>query len=216
MENNIESKLTKFFEQYKSLYFEKGETIYRPGEKIDQVGFVKSGYVRLYSHSKDGKEITLNFFKPVFYLSYLFSSTNKENKYYFEATTEVEMWKSPVDAFQKFVAENQDILFWLNQRLLMALEEVLSNVEDTISGDSYSKIISIIVSLARKISTVEGKETTIDVNTTHRIVASLAGTSRETASKQLKRMEREGLIVQKNRKIVIMDLEKLIEASGKI
>ncbi len=209
MENNLEAKLTGFFSKNKLLKFKKGEVIFRPGDDFSQVSFVKSGYVRLYSETKNGKEITINLFKPIFYLSLMFATNRSENKYFFEAITPVELWKAPYSEVADFFNNDPETLNWLNAKLLKTLDELLNNIQDTTSGDSYNKIVSLILSLAHKFGKTENGQVTVDFQTTHRVIASLAGTSRETASIQIKKMEKEGLIVQKNKQILIPDIEKL-------
>ena len=61
MENQIiEEKLGKFFQKYPLHHYKKGEILLRPGESCSSVCFIKSGYVRLFSETKNGKETTIN------------------------------------------------------------------------------------------------------------------------------------------------------------
>ena len=214
MNNNIEQKLIEFFEKYRLIEYKKGDVIFRPGDDFYSVSFVKDGYVRLFTQTKQGKEITINLFKPVFYLSLMFASNHKENNYFFEAITDVTLWKAPVEDVRLFLRNDPEVLEWLNDKLLKTLDEVLTNVGETTSGDSYSKVISIINSLASKFGKEDTDGITIDFQTTHRVIASLAGISRETASLQIKKMENEGLLKQQNRRIVIPDIQKLQKISS--
>ena len=52
---------------------------------------------------------------------------------------------------------------------------------------------------------------TIDFHTTHQLIASMLGISRETASLQIKKMENNGLILQQANKIIINDAQKMIK-----
>ncbi len=213
MDNNIEQKISDFFSKYRLIRFKKGEIIYRPGDEFSQVSFVKNGYVRLFTESKTGKEITINLFKPVFYLSLAYSINKKCNRYYFEAVTDVEIWKAPYEDVKKFLRSTPKIHEWLNSRLLNIIDELISNIGETISEDSYTKIARTILSFALKFSN-NSNSSTIEFQTSHRIIASLVGISRETASVQIKKMENEGLIKQNNRRIIIPDIKKLQEISG--
>lgn len=67
MDNTTISKLEEFFSRYRLTTYKKGEIIYRPEDDPSHIAFIKSGYVRLFALSKDGEEMTINIFKPVFY-----------------------------------------------------------------------------------------------------------------------------------------------------
>lgn len=209
MESDIEQKLVGFFKKYKLIKYNKGEIIFRPGDVFSDVSFVKNGYVRLFRVTKNGKETTINLFKPVFYLSLMFSNTNYENQYLFEAITDIELWKCPNNDIKRFFKKNPEVSEWLNISLLKILNDVLANVGDTVSGNSCSKILSIILSLVSHFGVETPDGISIDFLTSHRILASLAGIARETASIQIKKLERQGLIRQINRRIVVPDLQKL-------
>lgn len=214
METNLEKELIGFFEDKKLFKYKKDEIIYRPGEVFTHVAFIKSGYVRLYEVSQGGREITINLFNPIFVMSLMYALNGDENKYYFEAVTDVEIWRSPLPDFSEFLRNNKDVMFTVMQKTLHIVEILLDNVRSTISGDSNLKVISIIISLAQRFGQKQDKDLTIDFNTTHRLIASLAGTSRETASIQIKELERKGYITQKDNRIIINDLEKLKELAA--
>jgi len=214
MDKLIEQKLSSFFEKWRLLTYKKGEMIYRPGEVFNEVGFVKSGYVRLYVTTKEGKEITFNLFKPVFYLSLGYAKSGEENRYFFEAVTETEIWRAPKKETVEFIEGDRQIANWLNDKLLHKLGESLMTIETVNSGGSYNKIAAIILSLAKSFGRKRDGEMVIDFETTHRVIASLAGVTRETASVQIKKLENEGLIRQTRDGLVVVNSEKLKERSA--
>jgi len=73
MNQQFQDKLIKLFENYPLIKYHSKEIIYRPCEMIDQVAFVKNGFVRIYNQNKEEKEITFSGFKPIFTMSYFFS-----------------------------------------------------------------------------------------------------------------------------------------------
>lgn len=207
--NSVQEKLLGFFEKYRPVSFKKGELLFRPGDDFNSIYFVKSGYVRLFTNDEDGKEITINVFKPVFYLSLYYAFKGAENRYFFEAMTEVEMWKAPKDEVIKFLGQDRDILFHITMKLLSTIEDLMKHVELTVSGDAYIKVASLIISMAKNNGRSEGKKIYLEFATTHRLIASLTGLSRETASIQIKKLEREGYIQQNKGVIEINDFVKM-------
>lgn len=207
--NQVQNKLVEFFEKSRLGQYKKGELLFRPGDNFSNIYFIKSGYVRLFLNDDNGKEITINVFKPVFYLSLYYAIKNKENRYFFEALTDVEMWKAPKQEVLDFVSKDPDILAFLTERLLQIIDELMRDVEQSISGDAYSKVATFIISLARSSGKQIGKKMKLEFKTTHRLIASLTGLSRETASIQIKKLEREGYISQSKSFLIINDSEKM-------
>ena len=201
MEQSIEERLQRFFSTYRLFSYRKGENIYRPGDDFEQVGFVKSGFVRCFSVTEDGKEVTMNSFKPIFYLSLYGALCTKDSRYYFEALTEVEVWKAPKDAVIELLKSDPELSLILLKNTLALLDEGLSDASK--GFDSYKKVASLIYSMTR-----EGNKEITDFKVPHRLIASLIGISRETASIQIKKLEREGYIAQSDGFLKIIDREK--------
>lgn len=210
----FEGTFTKFFAQYRLTTYKKGENILRPGDTFTNVYFVKKGYVRLYNTTLDGKEITINLFKPLFYLSLMYALNEKECRYFFEAITDIEVWKAPLGDFLEFIEKDKQASLLAFEATTNAINSLLTHIESSSAGRSYNKIASILLSLIRDFGSEEDGITKIDFSTTHRVIASLAGTTRETASIQIKRLEKDGIISQTGKSIIVKDIEKLKEASS--
>jgi CRP-like cAMP-binding protein len=189
--------LTKYFEQFPLLTYKRKEIIYRQGEMIEQVAFVKEGFVRLYSTSAEGREATVSFFKPVFPVTLIYSGKKSESAFNLQAITDVRLWKSPRAAFDKFLLENPKVNLEINNTLCDICLELINNINNVISGSASSKIIGIIRALAKETGTKEDNFTKINIETTHAMLASMTGLTRETVTIQLNKLEKEGLIKTK-------------------
>ena len=211
----VEKKLIDFFSRHRQVEYKKGELIFRPGDDFSNVYFIKSGYVRLYLDDEDGKEITINVFKPVFYLSLHYALNEGENRYFFEALTDVEIWKAPKQEVIDFIKNDREILGFLTERLLKVVDELMRHVEVAISGDAYTKVASLVISLAKSSGKQIDNKVEMEFATTHRLIASLTGLSRETASIQIKKLEREGYIIQNKSLLVINDLKRMTDEFDK-
>ena len=184
----MESQLIGFFKNYRLVRYGKGQLLFRPGDDFSNVYFIKSGYVRLFLYDQNGKEITVNIFNPVFFLSLYYSLNDAENCYFFETLTEVEIWKAPKEEVFYFINNNPNILRLLMKYLLMIIDDLMKNVEMAISGDAYSKVANLIISLDNYSNKKGNKKIEIKFATTHRLIASLTGLTRETVSIQIKEL----------------------------
>ncbi|HEX8923293.1 MAG TPA: Crp/Fnr family transcriptional regulator [Patescibacteria group bacterium] len=209
MNEEITNKLETFFQKYNLVKYKKGETLFRPGEELPGICFIKKGFVRLYTVTKDGEEVTLQLFKPVFYFSLIQTITGTENHYYFEAITPVEMWIAPKNEVMEYIRSSKDVSDAIMQAVLNGFMDLTTNIEQLISGNAYNKVARIIYSLSNKFGDVKGKKAEIKFGMPHRLIASLTGLTRETVTLQILRLEKEGAIENKGKQIIVKDLDKL-------
>jgi CRP/FNR family transcriptional regulator, cyclic AMP receptor protein len=209
MQPELEKQLIDFFSQFPLLSYKKKEIIYRQDEVIDQVAFVKSGFVRLYNVTADGKEVTINLFKPVFPITFIESAEKTPFEYCMEAVSDVQLWKCSRIKFDDFLVKNPEISLYMNTNLAKICKELINNVSSVLSGKSNQKIAGIIHSLGKTNGVQEKGVTKINLETTHSLLASMTGLTRETVSIQLKKLENEGLVSVEKSFLSIPDLNKL-------
>mgnify|MGYP001559973482 CR=1 FL=1 len=93
----------EFFARSGVTHYKKGETILRGGDQPQGVFYIKKGYVRLYSLSKEGEELTLIIFKPGDFFPMIWAINNTSNMYYLESMTPVEVYRAPRDEFVSYI-----------------------------------------------------------------------------------------------------------------
>lgn len=215
MDGQIIEKLENFFSQFDSVHkYGKGEMIVRSDEAPHGDFYLKEGYVRLYSISVDGQELTLNIFKPGSFFSMMWSIANIPNTFYFEAMTPIEVWKAPKDKVNEFLKKEPEVLFELTRRILIGLNGTLNTMESLLFGNANNKIASVLLTAAKRFGQKNSKgEVIISLLLTHQEIAGLAGLTRETTSLEMKKLENKSLISHQKRLIVIKSLEKLEEES---
>lgn len=207
-------KLSNYFSQHQYCRYKKGEIIYNPGDPIAHIAFVKNGFVRLYIVNQEGDEKTLNVFKPVFFLTLLFALTDTKNHYYMEAVTDVELWKAPVDSTVAYIKSDPVLMYELMQRIMFGLRSVLENLEHLISSDSMEKICGLLVSLSKEYGSQQPDGLHIEMQMTHRLLASLTGLTRETVTTKIDVLTRQGVISRQGKVIIIHNLQILRDKAG--
>ena len=170
---------------------------------------IKRGYVRLYSISKDGEEFTLIIFKKSDFFPFMWVINNTPNEYYLAALGDITFWRAPKEAVLTFIKENPDVLFELTSRLLVRFGGVLRRMEYLAFGNAHAKVASILLICAERFGKVVKKGVVIDVPLTHSDVAALCALSRETVSIEMKKLERDGLISYRGRRIIVNKLSLL-------
>lgn len=213
MNTAIVGKLNNFFSKLKKHYYKKGEVILRGGDMPQGVYFINKGYVRDYSISKEGEELTLIIFKPEDFFPMQWVFNGKQNLHYFEAMTPVELWRCPKEEFINFLEANPDIFLELTSHIVLRLGGIMERMEYLAFGSAYQKVASILMICAERFGEKKGNVAIIHIPLTHRDLAMLVGMTRETVSIEIKKLERKGIIEYRRRLIFVKDNRRLQEES---
>lgn len=203
--------MLNFFSRFPVIKYAKGETILRAGDVPQGVYFVKNGYVRLSSVSKEGKELTLVLYKKgdVFPVVWTFFGGDKGSIYFFEAVTDTEILRSPREAFMEYTTSHIDLLLTATKDIIVRFQSALRRMEFLTFGNASSKLASVLLICAKDFGVEKSNEIEIRIPLTHKDIANLVGVTRETVSLELKKFDRKGYIVYNKRLIVIKNREAL-------
>lgn len=213
MRKAVQNELNRFFAQFKLLHYKKGETFLHADDPPPGIFYVKSGYVRLYSISKEGEELTLVIFAPGNCFPLSWAINNTPNAYNLEAMTDVEVWRAPKDMFISFIKNNPEVLLDLTRRVLRRLLASFVRMEHLVFGNSYEKVASMLFLLGRRLGKRKGRMTIVQIHLTHKDIGSLAGLARETVSLAMEKLEKKRLITYHRSLIAIRNIEKLKKES---
>ena len=214
MQNPINQKLDNFFSQFRERRFKKGQVIIRAEDEPGGVYYLTSGFVRFYSIFEDGKELTLNIFKPGSYFPMLWALADIPNVYFFEPITNVSVRQAPKSKVLEFIKINPDIFYELTKRLMVGFAGLMVRFEQLLTQNAQKKVASVFYLSARRFGDKNGNgQTIISFPLTHQEIANLANLTRETTSLEIKKLEVAGTISKKNRLWTVNDLGKLKEES---
>jgi len=200
-----------FFAQFNSVHkFKKNQLVFWPEVEPSGVFYVKSGFVRQYLISKEGKEITVNFLKPKTYFPMIWALNNVANIYFYECLTEVTLLKAPREKVVGQLENHPDLLYDLTKRTLSGLDGITRMMEILMTGTAYQQIAYVILVLTKRFGEPKNKnKVIIAIPLTHRLIGTLAGLSRESTSLELEKLTRNKIISRENRFIIVENLKKL-------
>lgn len=200
-----------FFSQFNTFKYAKGETILRSGDMPQGVYFVKSGYVKLNSVSKDGKELTLVIYKKgeFFPVVWSFFGT-RASIYSFEAITPTEILRSPREKFLEFINSHRDVYADIVSHMLRRFQTALRRMEFLTFGNASAKLASILLICAKDFGVYkQNSGIEIQIPLTHKDIANLVGVTRETVSLELKKFDKKGYIGYNKKLLIVKDKESL-------
>jgi CRP-like cAMP-binding protein len=205
--------LEKILEQYPSVKLKRNEQVFQPGDALDFSYYVKSGFVRIYAICKNGQEVTVFILKPHSLLPLFFASSRLKSRYYAEALTAVEAYQVPRKEMISLAAGNPEVLLEVMDTLTLTFRDALGRIEYLASGNAYTKVVSVLLSLAAE-AAKKASGIGLDLPATHRVIASMTGLTRETVTLQMLKLKKRGFIAGKGRRLVIKDLNRLREESA--
>ena len=185
--------------------FDKGENIFSP---INQIGMfvIEKGKVKEYQLTNSGKEQLLRVLQAgdVVGQNTLFSDEIQET--YVDALEKTSICLIKKDDFKKIMLENPIIAI----NLLKEFSNKLVETEKQSLSNAYEDVNTRIASYLLNIYHSSNKEE-FNLDLSSKELANYLATTPETISRKLKEFEDLGYIEKNNRKIKILDVEKLNE-----
>lgn len=210
MQSPNDTAVLDFFSQFPAQRYSKGEVILQPESTPVGAYFLKSGHVREYGMSVQGTEVTIHIFNPGAFFPMTWVIGNLPNRYYYETQTECTIHVAPKEATVEFLKAHPEILYSLTGRLLQGLDRLTERLEYLTYGSAQTRISAILVYLSRHFGEKKAdNKIHLKERFTHQEIAALTGLTRETASRELEKLQKQQLIRIVDRQIEITSLTQL-------
>lgn len=214
MEKTVQEKLKVFFHQFLHHSYRSGELLVRAEEDPSGVFYLLNGTVRVYAITKNGEELVVNIFKPGSFFPMSWAINQTPNKYFFEAMTDVELYRAPRAEVLDYLKQNPDVLMDLISRVYKGTDGLITRMTYLMAGNAYSRLIIELLIYVKRFG--EGKNK-VAVNLSAKELAAQSGLTRETVSRETKILKDRGIIHMDHNTLVVLDVQKLereLEASS--
>jgi len=199
----------EFYKHFATRNYKKGEMLIRADDNPQGIFYLKKGYVRQYTISKTGFELTLHILQPISYFPMVWAVNGTPNVYYFEALSPVEVGRAPRDEVVNFIKDKPTIIFELLSELIQDYAESLTRIENLVFSDAYRRVISVLLYITNHFGKKHGKGIIVDHRFTQQDIATLTGVARETASHEMVRLEKKGLVKYIDHAMLFENINKL-------
>jgi len=207
MDEPVAKKIGYFFTQYKEQEYKKGELLIRADDTPAGIFYLTEGRVKKYAISQKGEEVILNIFKPIAFFPMNWAVNGNGNQYYFEALTDVCVWRAPREDVVGFVKRESDVLFDLLQRVYRGTDGMEMRMAYLMAGSAYTRLVTELIISAKRFGKKEGERITLEI--TEPDLAAQTGMTRETISREVKKLKEKGAVEVLKNKLVITDLPVL-------
>ncbi|SMC26542.1 CRP/FNR family transcriptional regulator, anaerobic regulatory protein [Clostridium acidisoli DSM 12555] len=195
--------------------YKKGSVIFHEYDKGDAFFFVKSGKVKIFKTSFDGRDITLNILEE----GSIFAEVTLFNDINYPATAMV-LEESQIGMIlnkdiEKLILKNTSLALQIIKLLNKRLYKSQSTIKDMAFSDTFVRVTNVLIDLSSSHGIVTNNGIEINMNITRQDIADMVGTTRETVSRIIADLKRDGFIETNSKKIIIIDTENFKKLSNK-
>ena len=185
---------------------EKGTILHNGSMDCTGLLLVKSGQLRAYILSEEGREITI--YRLFDRDMCLFSASCMMRSIQFDVTIAAEkdtdLWIIPVEVYQSIMAESAPLANYTNEIMAARFSDVMWLIEQIMWKSLDKRIAAFLLEEA----SIEETDT---LKITHEIIANHLGSPREVITRMLKYFQNEGMVRLSRGTVEITDAQKLEE-----
>ena len=190
--------------------YNKGDIIFSEGNIANTLYFINQGKIKLYKHTKEGKEQILHILSDGDFFGELDLLRSSEYKFNSKAIENAKICTLSKDEMKNIIMKNPEI----GLKLLESVGERLSDAErlaqNLATKDIDSRIAYLLIDFMEKYSDKINENVSIKLPISREDMSNYVGVTRETISRKLKKFEDEQLIkMVGTKKIIILDKEGL-------
>jgi CRP/FNR family transcriptional regulator len=185
----------EIFQDLPSRKLNKGQILIYEGDVIDHIYLLISGYVKVSTIYSTGAQRTIIVYTPgnSFPLA-SFLSGHGIARYFYECMTDVELKVMPQRDFQEKIKDNLE----LGERLIayasLMNDQFVERIEILSAHSARHKVAALLKYLADNTGESINGKTRLNLPLTSQEIADMCGLTRETASMQLQRLKKEGVV----------------------
>ncbi len=203
-------KVKTMAERHTFNYFKKDQFIYFPDEPAQYIYMIAEGRVKIGHYLDDGKEVVTSILSTGEIFGELALAGEEKRRDYAQAMDDkTTVCPLSIEDLKQLMWENKELSFKMLKLVGLRLMKLERKLELLVFKDARTRIIEFIKDSATWKGKKVGYETLIPTKLTHKDIAALTGTSRQTVTTILNELKEKNLINFDRKKILVRDLENL-------
>ncbi len=226
-ENNINSKLWYFenFNFLKSMSkdekmdlsqcsvmkeVKKNDMVYLPHDASSRIYFLKSGKVKITSYSPDGREFIHALLEKGEIFGELALAGETKREQYAVVTENAVVCEIGAREFEKFLKRNPALNLEVTKLIGFRLKKIRARLERMWFKPAIDRVKSVLYELGQDHGNKTESGVLIPLRLTHKDLASLAATTRQTTTSILNDLEKKGVITYDRKSILLKKPDMLV------
>lgn len=203
-------KVPSMEEKHTFHHYDKDQFIYMEDEPADQLYLIAKGRVKIGSYNEDGKEIV----KAILAQGEVFgelalTGEEKRSDYAQALDDDTAICTMDIAELQDLMAENKSLKLKIYKLIGLRIKKLERKIESLVFKDARTRIIDFLRDMANEKGKKVGFEIMFKNYLTHKDIASLTGTSRQTVTTVLNQLKDKNIINFDRRRFLIRDMDKL-------
>jgi len=181
--------------------YPRGSFILTQNDRGSIMYLLVSGRVKVSLASPEGKELALSYLEAPAHFGEMAAADSEPRSADVIAMTDVEVVGIEARDLAAVIQAQPQLGIMLIGSLSRRVRDLIGRLEDMAFHDATHRVMRVLLNVAT--ASYEARGVPVIENLTHYEIATLAGTSRETASRVISNLGRDGVVATRGRKIVI-------------
>lgn len=190
--------------------YEHGEKIYTDLRPANRIYFLQEGLIKIGALSETGREVAIEIISKGDLFGALPGIENRHQGFA-EAVEKSVVSSIDAEEFGKIISTHPKLCSYFVNLMGEKTFKARKKLEDIVFLDVQGRLARVLLELAEKVGAIEeGKNSAeFSLKITHKDLASMAATTRETTTAVLGKFKKAGIAEVERGKVVIKDIEKL-------
>lgn len=188
-----------------------GELLHEAGEPMDAVAFISRGRVKVYRVSRDGKQQTIVLLGPGDAYGEIGMVDPRGQDLYVEALEETTVCRTTRDGFLRIASRDPALALRLAEAMGEKLQDARERIADFAFRDVRGRVANLVLTFLERERRLSGDPARdrLGLGLTHRELADVIGTRRESVTLALNALERDELLRIEDHLLVVVDEDGL-------
>lgn len=200
-------KVKKMGDKHEFIHYKKDEFVYVADDAASHIYMIAEGRVKIGHYLEDGKEVTSAILTTGEIFGELALAGEETRKDFAQAMSSLTICPLTIDELKDLMYENKELSFKILKLIGLRLMKLERKLELLVFKDARTRVIEFLKDAAAWKGKKVGYETMIPTKLTHKDIAALTGTSRQTVTTILNELKDQNLIYFDRKKILIRDLQ---------
>jgi len=180
-------------------------SIWNPGEAADAIYFIRTGVAKVSRALGEGREFNLGFRTKGDLIGEecVLGATARHTSAV--AYMDIDAYRIPGPEFQRVMSRSQR----LTQRVGMLAQQRRRELEQKVGvllfKTAHARLASMLIELSDTFGVRDGRGTIVNLKLTHKEMAGLIGSTRETVSFAILDLRKSGLLATEGKRVILLD-----------
>ncbi|HEX6224659.1 MAG TPA: Crp/Fnr family transcriptional regulator [Chryseolinea sp.] len=196
-------------EKHEYVKYRRQQFIYMPDDSATHIYMIVGGKVKIGHYLEGGEEVLSAILTTGEIFGELAMAGEDKRVDFAQAMEETVICPLTIDELKLLMYENKELSFKILKLIGLRIMKLERKLELLVFKDARTRIIEFLKDAAEWKGKKVGFETQIQTSLTHKDIASLTGTSRQTVTTILNELKEKNLINFNRKQILIRDLDSL-------